>query len=258
MTGNDRWGAVSDEDHRELEGPDEQNKIHEAVEWMLTGRCVLFDFDGPLCRLFPKGSSRPVGRELQEIVGRAAAAPLLSDQERASTDPHRVLAAVDREWRGSPLVARLEALITVREREAAARAWPTPAADSLVRALSAAGVRIAVTTNNSPSAVAVYLRGAGLAEYFGGHIYGRNADPRLMKPHPDCLNRALDGLEAEPDDAVMIGDTVTDLRAAREAKVRFVGYARNKRKAAPLLAAGAAPVVRRLVRLSDAVAARSS
>lgn len=159
------------------------------------------------------------------------------------------------------MVQRLDEEITLHEERAAVEAWPdfaTPAADVLVKSLSKAGVRIAVTTNNSPSAAAVYLRLAGLAEYFGDHIYGRTGDPRLMKPHPDCLNRALDQLRAVPDDAVLIGDTVTDLHAAREAKVGFVGYARNGRKAALLRAAGADPVVRDLASLSDLIEAHSS
>ncbi|MEV6739284.1 HAD family hydrolase [Streptomyces sp. NPDC051104] len=255
MTEDDQWGAVSDGDHYELSEPEEPDRIREVAEWVLTGRCVLFDFDGPLCRLFPKGSSEPVARELREIVDRAGEGALLSCEARESIDPHVVLRAVDRERRGSRLVQGLEALITMREKEAATRAWPTPAADAFVRGLSAAGVRIAVTTNNSPAAVTVYLRRVGLAQYFGDHVYGRTGDPRLMKPHPDCLNRAREGLDARADDAVLIGDTVADLLAAREAEVRFVGYARNERKAAPLQAAGADLVVRRLTTLSEAIAA---
>ncbi|MFF3909517.1 HAD family hydrolase [Streptomyces sp. NPDC001848] len=249
---------MSDEGRRAPGTPDEHDGIQDAVGWMLAGRCVLFDFDGPLCRLFPDRSSAPVARELRDILDGEGAGSLLDDDERESIDPHVVLRAVDRERRGSPLVARLEERIAERETEAAATAWPTPAADLLVHGLSEAGVRLAVTTNNAPVAVDVYLRRAGLARFFGSHVYGRTGDPRLMKPDPHCLYRALDGLRAPADDAVLIGDTVTDLLAAREAGVRFVGYARNERKAAPLRKAGAGLVVHRLEPLVDAVTSHSS
>ena len=37
-----------------------------SVRNLLAGaRCVLFDFDGPICRLFPDGSSKPVADQLR-------------------------------------------------------------------------------------------------------------------------------------------------------------------------------------------------
>ena len=45
---------------------------------------------------------------------------------------------------------------------------------------------------------------------------------RDKKPAPDGLLRALDGLGVRPDDAVYVGDSVPDARAAEAASVPFV------------------------------------
>lgn len=47
-------------------------------------------------------------------------------------------------------------------------------------------------------------------------------DVRAPKPDPHGLERALEVLGLEPEDAVYVGDTVTDMRAARQAGIRPV------------------------------------
>ncbi|MFF4354224.1 HAD family hydrolase [Streptomyces sp. NPDC001530] len=227
--------------------------MREVARFVTSGRCVLFDFDGPLCRLFPDQSSAPLAKELRGVVALRGAGELLTPEVRASIDPQVVLRAVDRARPGSDLVAELEDRLAEGEAAAAAIAPPTPGADLLVRRLVDAGVRVAVATNNSPEAVATYLRRVNLHECFAGHIHGRTDDPKRLKPDPDSLHRALQGLEAEAYNALMIGDMPTDLDAAREAKVAFVGYARDDTEAGPLWDAGAQLVVSRLVLLSAVI-----
>lgn len=233
-----------------------------AAELIADGRCVLFDFDGPLCRLFPDDSSAPLADALRRIVARSGALDLLPPGAMVSIDPHAVLRAVDLARPGSDLVAELEACLVEGERAAARTAPPTPGADRLVRRLWKAGAKIAVTTNNAPEAVSTYLRRAGLYDCFAGpgrpggphHVYGRTDDPRLLKPHPDCLHRALSGLRAKARDALMFGDTATDLAAAHAAGVAFVGYARDEDEAKVLWEAGADLVLSRFDHLADMIA----
>ncbi|MFI6491439.1 HAD-IA family hydrolase [Streptomyces sp. NPDC050564] len=227
---------------RQLNDP---RALREIAQHVTTGRCVLFDFDGPLCRLFPDEASAPLARELRRIVALRGAGELLTAEARASVDPQVVLRAVDRARPAGDLVAELEERLAEGEAAAAAIAPSTPGADLLVCRLAKAGIRMGVATNNSPEAVAVYLRRVHLHEYFEGHIHGRTDDPRRLKPDPDSLQRALRSLEAEAYDALMIGDMPTDLEAAREAKVPFVGYARDEKEAGPLWDAGAQLVVSR-------------
>ncbi|MGW6025071.1 HAD family hydrolase [Streptomyces sp. NPDC055214] len=219
---------------------EETEKLRELIE---RARFILFDFDGPICRLFAGHSAERIAGDQVRWLEERGLRGLLTAEEREQPDPHAVLRAVDRRHPGSDLVAELEERLTHQELTAVASAWPTQYADPLIMTWHASGSRLAITTNNSPRAVTRYLEGRGLSQCFAPHIYGRTPDLHLLKPHPHCLNRALSAMGAEPSAALMIGDTPTDHQAAQVAGVGFLGYARNERKAKLLKDAGAACVV---------------
>ncbi|MFM9631307.1 MULTISPECIES: HAD family hydrolase [Streptomyces] len=216
-------------------------------------RVVLWDFDGPICRLFAGHSAQRVAVGLVEWLEMQGLRGLLTERERKSPDPHAVLRAVDLRHPGSDLVAELEERLTQEELKATASAMPTAWADPLIRTLAAVDRRLAITTNNSPRVVTTYLKSRGLTSCFVPHIYGRTRDLHLLKPDPDCLNRALRAVGAAPAAALMIGDTPSDCLAARRAGVPFLGYARNKEKEELLRDAGATNVVDSLEPVLEAV-----
>ncbi|MGA5123519.1 HAD family hydrolase [Streptomyces pseudogriseolus] len=218
----------------------EPNNLRNLIEG---ARVVLWDFDGPVCRLFAGHSAERVARDLVEWLEGQGLHGLLAESERESLDPHAVLRAVDRRHPGSDLVTELEERLTQEELKAAASARPTPYADPLVRTWTAVGARLAITTNNSPRVVKEYLTSRGLLECFAPHIYGRTQELRYLKPHPHCVHRALNATGAAPSTALMIGDTPSDYQAARAAGVPFLGYARNERKNKVLRDAGAETIV---------------
>ncbi|RMI90949.1 HAD family hydrolase [Streptomyces sp. ZS0098] len=206
-------------------------------------RVVLWDFDGPVCRLFAGHSAERVARDLVDWLEGRGLHGLLDEPARESLDPHVVLRAVDRRHPGSDLVAELEERLTQEELKAAASARPTPYADPLVRTWTAVGARLAITTNNSPRVVKEYLTSRGLLPCFAPHLYGRTQELSHLKPHPHCVQRALNAMGAAPSTALMIGDTPSDFLAARAAGVPFLGYARNERKDKVLREAGAKMIV---------------
>ncbi|MFI9646534.1 HAD family hydrolase [Streptomyces sp. NPDC052040] len=206
-------------------------------------RCVLFDFDGPVCRLFAGHPAERVARNLVDWLEGRGLKSLLTEEERLQPDPLAVLSAVDRRHPRSDLVAELEERLTRQELRAARSAWPTAHADPLIRTWAARGTRLAITTNNSPRTATRYLGDRGLADCFTPHVYGRGRDLHRLKPHPHCLNRALAALGVPRDSALMIGDSPSDLRAARRAGVPFLGYARGAHQESALREAGAGQVV---------------
>ncbi|MEV8074792.1 HAD family hydrolase [Streptomyces pseudogriseolus] len=218
----------------------EPNDLRNLIEG---ARVVLWDFDGPVCRLFAGHSAERVARDLVEWLEGQGLHGLLAESERESLDPHAVLRAVDRRHPGSDLVTELEERLTQEELKAAVSARPTPYADPLVRTWTAVGARLAITTNNSPQVVKEYLTSRGLLECFAPHVYGRTQELRQLKPHPHCVHRALNATGAAPSTALMIGDTPSDYQAARAAGVPFLGYARNERKNKVLRDAGAETIV---------------
>jgi phosphoglycolate phosphatase-like HAD superfamily hydrolase/tetratricopeptide (TPR) repeat protein len=213
-------------------------------ELVTQARFVLWDFDGPICRLFAgHASERVVATDLVDWLATQGLRGLLTDEETAAHDPYVVLRAVERKHPHSDLVAELAERLTLAELKAVPSAMPTAYADPLIRTWQAVGTRLAITTNVSTRAAQDYLRNRGLESCFAPHIYGRTQDMQLLKPNPHTLNRALNAMGAAPNRALMIGDSPADVAAASGAGVRFLGYARNERKETLLRQAGALSIV---------------
>ena len=207
----------------------------------LLGRasCLLLDFDGPLCRLFARSSPLRIAQDMRTLLADAGS-PLTAPEFAATEDPHRIVQApVARE-----LAVRLERMLADAEEAAARSATATEGAEEFVHLMARQGRLLAITTNNAPRAVEAYLKDHELDGYFEQRIFGRSTDdPLLMKPHPDCLLRALEALEVEPADCLMIGDSLADAAAATAAGTPFLGYARGPGRVACLRDGHAYPVV---------------
>ncbi|MEV3932232.1 MULTISPECIES: HAD family hydrolase [unclassified Streptomyces] len=207
---------------------------------LMAATCVLFDFDGPLCRLFPGRRGVEVAQRLSRRLAGFGHDPASVAASVERGDPLGVLVEASKLFPDDQaLLTALDDLLTAEEEAlAAGDAVPTTGAAELVRTLGAAGTRLAVTTNNSRRAVEAYLAREGLVASFDGHIHGRTADPARLKPDPDCLHRALGSTGASAAGALMIGDSAADRLAAGKAGVAFLGYAENARKHEELHNAG--------------------
>jgi HAD superfamily hydrolase (TIGR01509 family) len=203
---------------------------------------VLWDLDGPICRLFAGYPAHQIAGELVDKIDQLGMGGLLTEQERSSNDPQAALRGVHERHRGSDLVLELEEWLTRREVAAVGTAMPTPYADPLIRTWSSLGAEFAITTNNAAVAAAAYTETRGLADCFP-HVYGRTPNLDLLKPNPHCLEEAIKAMGAVPSGTLMIGDAATDLEAARQAGVAFLGYARDEFKEGLLRDAGAEVVV---------------
>ncbi|GAB3961549.1 HAD family hydrolase [Streptomyces sparsus] len=195
---------------------------------------VIFDFDGPLCRLFVDGRAADAATRLRALVDASPQDVTLS----APDDPHAVLRDVARQAPGTTLVQEVADALTREEVAAAPRAWPTAYVDALLMTLGSTGRRLAISTDNAPEAVQGYLAGRRLDGLFAGRVHGRRPDASRLKPDPDAVLRALESTGVPAERTVMIGDSPRDAEAAETAGVPFVGYARNDRKKAELLNAG--------------------
>jgi HAD superfamily hydrolase (TIGR01509 family) len=245
--------VTSDTTQTELVTAATRYDIKRVRSLITRARVVLWDFDGPICRLFAGHSSEDIADRFIEWLEMRGLSGVLTDEERKYQDPQALLRVVDLRHPDSDLVTEMEERLTKEEIKAASTAMPTAWADVLIRTWTAVGARLAITTNNSPKVVRMYLDDRGLLSCFAPHIYGRTRDLGRLKPDPYCLNRALSAMGAEPAEALMIGDAPSDLKAARQAGVPFLGYARNERKRNALRQAGAEDVVDSLSPLLDAL-----
>lgn len=84
--------------------------------------------------------------------------------------------------------------------------------------------KMAIVTNKPCMHTRMILQGLGIAKYFIS-IQGWKEGVRV-KPDPDMLKRAMEEADATPPVAVMIGDSLADVLAAKAAGVKCcaVGY----------------------------------
>ncbi|MET8825765.1 HAD hydrolase-like protein [Streptomyces sp. NPDC004610] len=215
-----------------------ERDAEQLKELVANTRHVLFDFDGPICRLFASYPASAIAVAQVEWLRARGLVSLLTPEELNSPDPNGVLRSVAARYPGTDLVLDLEEHLTLRELEAARSAWPTPYADPLIRTWLATGAQLAIVTNNSARTVEEYLKGRDLLSCFAPHIYGRTQELHLLKPHPHALRWALRAMGAAGGSALMIGDSHTDHHAARSAGVPFLGFASSERAAAGMRDAG--------------------
>src|SRR5690349_2322474 len=185
-------------------------------------RAVLFDFDGPICSVFAGQPAPTVARELREQLAEWGA------DVRPDDDPLEVLRSSERF--GEKVTRAADDFVTAAETRAVRSAAPTPGGAESVRACVAAGLRAAVVSNNSAAAVAEYLDIHGLADVVEAVVGREYGKPDLMKPHPKPIWEALKKLHIGPDVALLVGDSTTDVDAARAASVMCVGYANKPGK----------------------------
>ncbi len=185
-------------------------------------RAVLFDLDGTmldtaadiaaalnaalaeqhLAPVPPEKVRTFIGRGVPTLIGRAVA-----HLGAAGCDTAALQAGFHVHY------ARLE-----ERDELSARVYPGVAAG--LGGLHALGVALAVVTNKPSRAARDLLKRRGLARWIRAVVGGDGDLPR--KPHPQPLLRACQDLGVEPAEALMVGDSLVDVQAARAAGLAIV------------------------------------
>jgi len=219
----------------------------------MTPEAILLDFDGTLVdtapdfiaalnRLLGELERPPVGYdEFRSLAGDGAKRLL----ERALTHHG---AAVPPEAELMPWVQRLVAyyyeVMTVESR-------PFPGVVETLAGLSAAGRRLAICTNKPQASTDTLIAHFGMAHLFGAVLGGDSVAAK--KPAPLHLHEALARLGKRAEHAVMVGDSATDVAAARAAGVPVVVVAYGY-SPVPAHALGGDAVIERFADLPAALA----
>ncbi|MFF1477066.1 HAD family hydrolase [Streptomyces sp. NPDC058301] len=218
---------------------------------------MVFDFDGPIVRLFAGAylglpSTAPL--IARELLALAASYGCLLDELGECTDPLLVLLehAKEAKRRGGEgawgrATSEMRNLLDAWERKSAEHAEQTPGAADFIRLWHGTGRHLSIVSSNHEDAIVRCLEREALRGCFDGPVVGRPDDLTRMKPDPWPLRQAMMSEAGGPESHLMIGDSVTDCQAARAVGMPFWGYHRNPDGRRRLREAGAVEVVETMV-----------
>ncbi|MFE9744381.1 HAD family hydrolase [Saccharothrix saharensis] len=188
---------------------------------------LLIDFDGPICSVFSGVPSAVVAEKLRSTVKRFSEHRLPTAVAQTG-DPFVVFLYAA--GLGAEAAQATESELSVLENESIARAEPTVGSYELLKKWHRSGRKAAIVSNNGQSAVNRYIEKADIRG-FVDYISARTSfDPSLLKPNPYLVERAVQKLSSTPDKAVLIGDSPSDIAAAKRCGVTSIGYANRPAK----------------------------
>lgn len=124
------------------------------------------------------------------------------------------------EGRYNEVKKRIYDRVETIETKAAEEAQLMPGAKEALNELKQMRKKIVVVTNNGRLGAVRTIQRLGLAGFFDGVATRDDVDE--LKPDPGIVHKALDLAHANADEAILVGDAVIDIVAARAASVRSV------------------------------------
>lgn len=219
----------------------------DVADLLARTRCLLLDFDGPICSVFAGYPAAQITREL--LDGLLTPDEPIPASLACATDPFDVLHFAAS--RGLDVAVEVEQALTAAEVTAIHTAAATPHAPELIAQWRQTGRPLVVVSNNSRISVQAYLAANRITV---DHIVARTSpNPAQLKPSPAPIQAAIEIVADEPGSCVLVGDSMTDIQSAIAAGVHSIGYANKPGKHERLTDAGADLVVDAMATLVDAI-----
>ncbi len=187
----------------------------------MTSPTIVFDLDGTLIDTAPD-----LVEALNVVLAHEGLPPVPYDAARnlvgggARVMIERALAAEGRSVTPAKLERMLEVYIAYYAEHVADHSRVFPDLEPTLDALASAGARLAVCTNKLERLSLLLLDKLALAKRFvaicGQDTFG------VQKPDPEVLRRTIARAGGDISRAIMIGDSVTDIRTARAAGVPVI------------------------------------
>lgn len=215
-------------------------------------RAAIFDLDGTLIHSLPDlvvAINHILAAEGRDPITEAELGPMVGDG--AHTLVERAFAA--RGGLPGEVGPYLERFLAFYEANATVLTRPFPHVVETLGRLKAKGILLAVCTNKPTAATHEILRALELDQFFAVVVGGD--DTPALKPNPAHIDTVLDRLGMRRDEAVMVGDSINDVLAAKGAQVPCIvvgfGYSRT-----PVADLGADLVVDDFRIIGDAIVGR--
>lgn len=174
--------------------------------------CVIFDLDGTLSR-----TSALIFASFNDVAVRHLGRTFAPEEIIALFGPPEE-GALEKVFGPDSVDSLMEELVGFYATHHGAMASLHPGIEDLLRFLRAQGVRLAVFTGKGRRTTSITLEAFRVAQYFDVVVTGNDVEHH--KPHPEGILRILTSLGMRPEEALMVGDSLSDVRASRAAGVR--------------------------------------
>jgi pyrophosphatase PpaX len=176
-------------------------------------KCVIFDLDGTLVRtndLIYASFNHLMARHLGRTMKPAEIVALFGPPEEG---------AIDKVFGPERTPALLQELLEFYAAQHSTLADLHEGIDNVLRFLKDRKITIALFTGKGKWTTDITLRAFGLEGYFDLIVTGNDVEHH--KPHPEGILQALERFGLQPSQALMVGDSVSDAKAAHSAGVRI-------------------------------------
>lgn len=184
-------------------------------------RAIVFDLDGTLVDSLPD-----IADALGQLLERHGAERHPSDAVRTMIGKgvevlvRRAFAGRGRTLGDAEAATLTAEYLTLYEPRATRDTRLYPMVAEVVGMLAGEGFRLGVCTNKPTEVSREIIRDFGLGRHISAVVGGDYGPPR--KPAPDLVHAVLGLLQADPREAVMVGDSASDIEAAKAAGVPVV------------------------------------
>lgn len=192
-----------------------------ATDLDLTGWTIAFDLDGTLIDTAPD-----LGASLNAVLAEQGLPPVSMEVARTLVG-HGAKVMIERGYAatGVPLPAEasarfVERFIEIYRARIAAESRPFPGCLEALEALEDAGAVLVVATNKRTDLAVAVIEALGMAHHFAA-IVGADMAP-AAKPDARHILFAIEEADGDPDMAIMIGDSATDVNGAKNAGVPVI------------------------------------
>jgi phosphoglycolate phosphatase len=210
----------------------------------MTVKAVVFDLDGTLASF--NLDYRAVRADVRSfLIKRGLPASVLSTNEsifemlkkaeiflKNNSKPEKAM----EEIRGKAL-----AIAEKYELEAAKSTSLLPGVTETLKILKKMGLKIGLFTINGEKSTNYILKRFRIADIFDA-VIPRNS-VKYVKPSSEHLEAVLKALEVNPDEAIVVGDGVSDMKCARELKAIAVGLPTGVSSTKELMNSGAKYII---------------
>ena len=173
--------------------------------------CVIFDLDGTISQ-----TNELIYATFNHVVGKFLGKTFTTQQIVATFGPPEEI-AIERLIGKEQLKPAMTDFYRFYEEHHDEMATIHAGIPELLRALKGKGVRIGLFTGKGRKTTLITLEKFGILKYFDRIVTG--SDVKNHKPSGDGIRVFLDAYTLAPEEVLMVGDAVADVKAARETGV---------------------------------------